>query len=175
MEPRISSAKAPFIHFGFCLHLLFAIKGNLCHLWIPRAFGFGDTCLISLPCLQYRQTYGSTTLQYMILLNDSLWSADNHLSQTQHHQGGTFAGGEAGQAAGHPLVDLVVVASISPHPVVTQQATPWHGVWISTCKGRHRHGCKATAAQLTPAGGKLFQILISLSVRKFNHFKVSFV
>lgn len=76
---------------------------------------------------------------------------------------------------GHPLVDLVVVASISPHPVVTQQATPWHGVWISTCKGRHRHGCKATAAQLTPAGGKLFQILISLSVRKFNHFKVSFV
>lgn len=100
MEPRISSAKAPFIHFGFCLHLLFAIKGNLCHLWIPRAFGFGDTCLISLPCLQYRQTYGSTTLQYMILLNDSLWSADNHLSQTQHHQGGTFAGGEAGQAAG---------------------------------------------------------------------------
>lgn len=148
MEPRISSAKAPFIHFGFCLHLLFAIKGNLCHLWIPRAFGFGDTCLISLPCLQYRQTHGSTTLQYMILLNDSAYDLvtaiyHKHSTTREAH---LLEGRPGRLLVGHPLVGLVVVASINPHPAVTQKATPWHGVWISMCKGRHRHGCKATAA-----------------------------
>lgn len=49
-------------------------------------------------------------------------------------------------------------------------------VWVSGCRGRHRHGSSATATRITPTGflsGKLFQSLISLTVRKFHLFKVS--